>query len=116
MVDNVREVNITLNGNSVNGYPIENKSQTETFPFYKFLDVTSRYMNPVCGEGVRLSQFKYNFLYAHRFEAETSSQGWLGMNFKLSAPYSEPHTLVIWTINDCGLTIDKFHQIEKIEI
>ena len=116
MVNNVKEVNITLNGNSVNGYPIENKSQTETFPFYKFLDVTSRYMNPICGEGLRVGQFKYNFLYAHRFEAETSSQGWLGMNFKLSAPYSEPHTLVIWTINDCGLTIDKFHQIEKIEL
>ena len=116
MVNNVREVNITLNGNSVNGYPIENKSLTETYPFYKFLDVTSRYMNPVCGEGVRLSQFKYNFLYAHRFEAEISSQGWLGMNFKLTAPFKEPHTLVIWTINDCGFTIDKFHQIEKIDI
>ena len=114
--NNVTEFNITLNGNSVNGYPIENRRKIAVYPFYKFMDVTKRYMNPLCGEGLKLSTFKYNWLYAHSFEAESSSQGWIGVNFKMDTAFTTPHTLVIWTIKDCALTVDKFHQIEKVEL
>ena len=112
----VTDINITLNGNSVNGYPMDIKDQSPIFPFHKFMDVTSRYMNPMCGEGLKLAHFVHSWLYAHKFEAEASSQGWLGIDIKLSVPFSEPHTLIIWCINDCAITIDKFHQIEKLNL
>ena len=107
---------ITLNGNAVNGYPLSMKSRSPVIPYHKFMDVTSRYMNPLCGDGLNLIQFMHNWIYAHKFEAEVSSEGWLGINIKLDTPLREPHTLVIWCINDCAITIDKFHQIEKLSL
>jgi len=114
--NDVQEFNITLNGNSVNGYPMNINHGSPVYPYQKFMDVTNRYMNPICGEGLRLSQFKHNWIYAHRFEAEASSQGWIGINMKLRSALTTNHTLVIWCINDCAITIDKFHQIEKIHL
>jgi len=111
---NVTEFTVTLNGNPVNGYPMEMKSGSPMMPYYQFMDVTSRYMNPVCGDGLKMAHFLHSWIYAHKFEAEESSQGWLGFNLKLSEPFTTPHTLVIWCVNDCAITIDKFHQIEKI--
>ena len=105
---------ITLNGNSVNGYPMTMKTRSAVMPYHRFMDVTSRYMNPLCGEGLNLIQFMHNWIYAHKFEAEVSDEGWLGINIKLDEPFKEPHTLVIWCITDCAITIDNFHQIEKL--
>ena len=113
---NVVEFNITLNGNSVNGYPLYNKNESSVYPFYKFMDATFRYMNPDSGDGLKLGQYMYNFVYAHRFEGETSDQGWLGISMKLSEALVESHSLVIWCVYDCALTIDKFHQIEKLNL
>ena len=114
--NNVIGFNITLNGNSVNGYPMENKNKLAIFPYHKFMESTSRYMNTICGEGLKLSQFQVNWIYAHKFEAEVSEEGWLGINIKLSEAYTESHTLVIWCIYDAAITIDKFHQIEKLSL
>jgi len=113
--NNVTEINITLNGNSVNGYPMEMRHGSGVYPFQRFMDVTSRYMNPLCGETLKLAQFDSNWIYAHKFE-EPNSQGWLGINIKLDTAFDKPYTLVIWTINDCALTIDKFLQIEKVKL
>ena len=112
----VTSFNITLNGNSVNGYPLENKNMLAVFPYHKFMETTGRYMNTVCGEGLKLSTFRHNWIYAHKFEAEVSEEGWLGINIKLSQAYTESHTLVIWCIYDAAITIDKFHQIEKLSL
>ena len=71
-------------------------------------------MNPLSADCQTLSSFKSNWLYAHRFEAEFTSQGWLGIQVKLSAALTESCTLVIWSINTTAITIDKFHQIEKL--
>ena len=111
---NVSAFNITLNGNSVNGYPIDVTSAV--YPFQKFMDVTNRYMNPYCGEGLKLGHFLYNWIYSHKFEAESSPQGWIGMSIELKQPLLGPHNLVIWCVNECGITIDKFHQVEKINL
>ena len=107
---------ITLNGNSVNGYPLEFKNGNPVFPYHKFMETTGRYMNNICGKGIKLSQFINNFIYAHNFEAEVSEEGWLGINIQLSEAYTESHTLVIWSIYDAAITIDKFHQIEKLSL
>jgi len=108
--------NITLNGNSVNGYPLENKNKLAIFPYHKFMETTSRYMNTICGEGLKLTQFQMNWIYAHKFEAEVSGEGWLGINIKLSKAYDVSHTLVIWCMYDSAITIDKFHQIERVNL
>jgi len=113
---NVSEISVTINGNAVNGYPMEMKHGSSVYPYQRFMDVTSRYMNPICGESLKLAQFSNNWIYAHKFEAEASPQGWLGINIKLTEAYSAPHTLVIWCINECCITIDKFHQVEKINL
>ena len=110
---NVTNVNITLNGNSVNGYPLEIKNASPVIPMRLFNDVTNRYMNPLAGECLDISHFKSNWLYSHSFEAEVTSQGWIGMSLKLSEPFTESHTLVIWTVSRSSISIDKFHQVEK---
>ena len=110
----VNTFNITLNGNAVNGYPMDITSSVQ--PFQKFMDVTNRYMNSSCGDGLKLAHFNYNWIYAHKFEAESSSQGWIGINLELSQPLSRAYTLIIWCINESGLSIDKFHQIEKLNM
>ena len=112
--NNVLQFNFTLNGNSVHGYPIDINNSSPVFPYHRFMEATNRYMNPSCGEGLKLNQFRHNWLYAHKFEGEISEEGWLGVNIKLSEPLMTPYTLVIWTTNDACITIDKFHQIEKI--
>ena len=110
---NVESINITLNGNSVNGYPIQINNESPVLPMRLFNDVTNRYMNPLAGDCVDISRFRSNWLYAHSFEAEATSQGWIGVSLKLEQPFSEPYTLVIWTIAKSSIEIDKFHQIEK---
>ena len=112
--NNVEEMNITLNGNSVNGYPITIKDQSPIFPMQKFLDTTDRYYNVVSGESLSLMEFKYNFLWSHKFEAESADQGWLGVNFKLSSSYTESMSLVVWIISPTVLTLDQFNKVEKI--
>jgi len=112
----VSEFDITLNGHSVNGYPLLNPNLSPVYPLYKFLDATSRYMNPESGDSMRLGMFMHNWIYAHRFEGETSDRGWLGINLKLKENLGESYSLVMWTIYDCALTIDKFHQVEKLNL
>ena len=112
--NDVETVSITLNGRTVNGYPIDIKNESPVNVMQKFFDVTNRFMNPLTGECPTFSSFKSNWIYAHKFEAEATSQGWLGVHLKLSSALTTSHTLVIWSVNSSAITIDKFHQIEKI--
>ena len=110
----VTDVNLTLNGNSVNGYPMAIKHENCVFPLRLFNDVTNRYMNPLCGDVMNIATFQSNWLYSHNFEAEATSQGWIGVQLKTSAPFVEPATLVIWTVSRHKITIDRYHQVEKM--
>ena len=56
-----------------------------------------------------------NFM-SHKFEAEMTSQGWIGVNLKLKEEYTVPMSMVIWIVSPNALTIDKYHQIEKINL
>ena len=116
--NNVIEFNITLNGSSVNGYPIEVNKGCSAFTMQKFYDVTNRYYNIQCGENLTKTKFARNYLWSHKFEGEETPQGWLGVNFKLEAPFAKetPMSLIIWTISKNALSIDKFHQIRKLNL
>ena len=113
---NVTEMNFTLNGNSVNGYPIEVHKSSPVFPMQKFVDATKRINNISSGGFLTLNEYKFNWIWGHHFEAEESAQGWIGINFKLDEAFDEAMSLVVWVISPCALKIDKFHQIEKLNL
>ena len=108
-------MNISLNGNPVNGFPISMKNSYLP-ALHKFLDVTGRLYNNQCGTSIDAPEFHYNFIYGHKFEGESSGQGWISIDLKLEQAYTENMTLVIWVISSSALTIDKFHQIEKMQL
>ena len=111
---NLTDLNITLNGNSVHGYPINIKNNSPIFPLLKFLDVTGQLYNSETGSSTRVIDYEYNFVHAHLFEAESSETGWISVNFKLSTAPAEPMSMVLWFVSRCGLTIDKFHSVERV--
>ena len=112
----VNEVNFTLNGNSVNGYPMSVNNKSPIYPMQKFFDVTNRFYNVGCGQSFNTSGFRYNFIWAHKFEGEITGQGWVGCTLKLDKAYDESMTLVVWIINSTAITVDKFHQIERLSL
>ena len=111
---NLTDLNITLNGNSVHGYPINIKNNSPIFPLQKFLDVTGQLYNSETGSATRVIDFEYNFLHAHLFEAESSETGWISVNFKLSSAPVQPMSMVLWFVSNCSLSIDKFHSVERM--
>ena len=112
----VNEVNFTLNGNSVNGYPLSINNGCPIYPMQKFFDATNRFYNVNCGQSFDTVGFGYNFIWSHKFEGEITGQGWVGCNLKLDSAYEEPMTLVVWIINSTAITLDKFHQVERLAL
>ena len=112
----VKEFNITVNGNSVNGFPVVINQECPVLPLHKFFETTNRLQNIYTGENLTLSDFNTNWIWSHKFECENANQGWLGINLKLNSAFTEPMTLVIWLINPTALSIDQFHQIERINL
>ena len=45
-----------------------------------------------------------------------TSQGWIWVNLKLKEEYTVRMSMVIWIVSPNALTIDKYHQIEKINL
>ena len=115
---NVIEANVTLNGNSVDVFPVSIKNNSAVYPFHKFIDDTGRLYNADCGGTLLLSEFEFNFIWSHKFEASVSPNGWIGLSLKTSEEFeeTEPMCLVVWIISKAALSIDKFHQIEKINV
>lgn len=115
---NVIEANVTLNGNSVDVFPVSIKNNSAVYPFHKFIDDTGRLYNSNCGGTLLLSEFEFNFIWSHKFEGSVSPNGWIGLSLKTSEEFqeTEPMCLVVWVISKAVLSIDKFHQIEKINV
>ena len=82
----------------------------------KFFDVTNRLYNVQCGDSFDSIGFKYNFLWSHKFEGEITGQGWIGMDLKLDTAFTESMTLVVWIITSTAITLDKFHQLERMQL
>lgn len=80
------------------------------------MDVTDRLYNNEAGTSLDTREFSYNFIWSHKFEGEFTGQGWLGLDIKLDEAYDENMVLVFWVISATALTIDKFHQIEKLQL
>ena len=80
------------------------------------MDVTDKYLNNGCGSSLNINDFSYNFVWSHKFEAEITPQGWIGISFKVHTAYTTNMALVVWVISQAAVTIDKFHQVERINI
>ena len=106
-------MNISLNGNSVNGFPLNCKYGSPIIPFQKFLEATNRHYNIQAGGSFDCSQFAENWIWSHKFEAETSSQGWLGVNFTVKKAFTENMVMVVWVVSQQTVTIDQYHQVER---
>ena len=113
---NVVRFNLTIDGQSVNGYPLEVANHSRVYPLVKFLDTTSRLANVAASKTQSVETFKHNYLWSHKFEVEKSSSGWIGLDFKLTEGYSDNMYIVIWLISSCALTIDKHNQIEHVRV
>ena len=116
--NNVIEANITLDGNSVDVYPIEIKDGSAIYPMHKFIKDTGRLYNNECGSTLHVAEYNYNFLWSHKFEANISPKGWIGVSVKLSESFTEqePMAMVIWIVSSAVISIDKYHQVEKINL
>ena len=110
----VNEMNITYNGNSVNGYPIKIDDASPVYPLHKFNDTINKMCNITSGSGFTPQEFNGNFIWSHHFEAESTTSGWLGINFKLKTGFSTSHSLVVWLVNPTTIAVDKFHIVEKL--
>ena len=110
--NNVTRFNITVDGHSVNGYPIDTANHRRIYPLAKFLDTTNSLMNLNVGQTLNVETFKHNFIWSHKFEVERSSTGWIGIDLKLDTAFESKMSLVIWLISPCALTIDKYNEIE----
>ena len=113
---NVEELNITLRGNSVSGYPIKVTHGSLIYPLFKLNETTGRY-DVYTRRGPCFKAFeKLMWIWSHKYEAEMTSRGWIGVNLKLKEEYTVPMSIVIWIVFPNALPIDKYHQIEKINL
>ena len=109
----VTDMNISLNGTSVNGFPLSCKYGSPVIPLQKFLEATNRHYNIQAGGGFDCTQFAENWVWSHKFESETSSQGWLSINFTVKKAFTENMVMVVWIVSQQSVTIDQYHQVER---
>lgn len=90
----VIEFDLTLNGQSMNGFPLSSEGGSPANVYEKFLATTDRKFMNSCAGLVKPFDFKnFHYLYSHEFNSEISESGWLGINLKLSKPYQENYVL-----------------------
>ena len=125
----IREACITLNGAPVQGYPITPFYNGSTGQFYsRFLDTIGKWKLPTGAGTLNMDTFKTDcVLISHHFEGEQTNEGWIGFDIKFDKPTSTDHTfgklyiifflsnnyLVVFTIRNNALTIDRFHKVTK---
>ena len=114
----IKEINLSLNGNPCHGYPIQIQNDYPLLPYVKMLEVLGRNQNTQLPAQINMAQFAENMIFAHKFEGEDSSQGWLGVCLSIAetSGFTEAYTLVLWTVHNVKTTIDKFHMVEKYNL
>ena len=109
----IKEVNLTLNGNSCLGYPMRIQNNYPVWVYHKFYSTLGKLMDQSASAQMRLDTYKNSVIFSHKFEGEDASQGWLGVTLSLSTPLTEQYTLVMWTVQNVKTSIDKYNQIDK---
>ena len=95
----ISEFDLTLDGYSVNDFPITSENGSSIMIYEKFLRTTNRKFNNKCAQMMNYSDFKrFHYIYGHKFTGEVTEQGWIGVNLKLEQPFEENMTLGIKSI------------------
>ena len=81
------------------------KPNSPCYVMSQFSSVASRHYNVYTGKQFGMQEFQYNFIWSHKFEAESTSSGWIGIDIKLAKAFTEPMSLVLWIINLTAITI-----------
>ena len=90
----VNEFDLTLNGYSCNGFPLTSDHGSPMNCYEKFLETTGRKYQNSLGKLISPWDFKtFHYLYSHKFEAESTESGWIGINMKLDGPLTENYVL-----------------------
>ena len=91
----VKEVNLTLNGSSCQGFPLRIENDYPLGAYYKFHDTLGKLQNPTLAGQLSMDKFARHMIFSHKFEGEESSQGWIGVtiNTNSSSGFSSGHTL-----------------------
>lgn len=90
----VTEFDLTLNGYSCHGFPIMSQNDSPIQVYDKFIKTTNRSFDNTCPKQIAPSDFKsFSYLYAHKFEGESTETGWVGVNIKLESAYNENYVL-----------------------
>ena len=112
-LENVKSVNIVLDGKPVAGYPIRIDYNCPILAYKNFLISVDMYNNNTLGSVLSLKDYGENCIYGHKFEGDEVSAGWLSFQVELSEAFSEAYNMVIWYIYDSVITIDKYKRVEK---
>lgn len=91
----MKEFGVTLNGNNCHGFPWKIDPEYPAWPYYKFIDALGRLNNSNVGSQLLPQDFNNNLIFAHKFEGEESTTGWIGITLTLEKPFKESHTLGI---------------------
>ena len=89
----VKEFALTLNGNYCHGFPWKIDPEFPAWPYYKFMSVLGRLNNAESGTQRSPIEFNDSLIFAHKFEGEESTKGWLGITLALQNALTESHTL-----------------------
>jgi len=90
----VSEFDLTLNGYSCHGFPLMSVNQSPVQVYDKFLKATNRSFRNSCSKQISPSDFSnFAYLYAHKFEGESTESGWLGINLKLENAFDKNYVL-----------------------
>ena len=111
----VKQMDFTLNGSSLAGFPIKLDQSSGTIPYFKFLDTTGQLFNSSSGSVLSAAEFEYNYIWSYKFEAEDSASGWTGVSFELEEKYTEQMLLVCWFVYESAISIDKYHQVDRLD-
>ena len=90
----VTELDLSINGYSCNGFPIQNTNGSALPAYTKWLQSTNRAYKNNCAEMINPLDFKrFHFIYSHKFDGELTEQGWLGIDIKLEKAYEKNYIL-----------------------
>ena len=89
----VKQFNLTLNGSSCDGFPLNTFDGAPSVVYQKFLKDTNRMDINICSRMINMLEFKHNWIYSHQFKAEKTNQGWVGINLTLDEAWTTNHSM-----------------------
>ena len=86
--------NITMNGMSVQGFPISSELYLPVQLLCKFNETTGRIKKTMAASAIGMNRFfQTSCFISHKFEGEQTNEGWVGLEVKLQEATTKDYTL-----------------------